>query len=129
MQRLWHSHIFCSNACIFIDFGYDWHFMLILFKFLQKWNNLLSPLKTFTNFKYIFLYLCSDSKLSIKCRIQSQQNSKYSNKKYRDAQIVSVSVCIDHFSGYRYRHLEIFTNICRYQYFYFFNREIQIKSI
>ena len=28
--------IFCSNASIFPDFGYDWYFRLSLFKFLRK---------------------------------------------------------------------------------------------
>ena len=27
---------FCSNASIFLDFGYDWYFMISLSKFLSK---------------------------------------------------------------------------------------------
>ena len=37
---LWHEHIFCWNVSIFVDLGYYWYFMLSMFKFLLKWNNI-----------------------------------------------------------------------------------------
>ena len=32
----WHFILFCSNASFFLDFGFDWYFMLSLFKFLAR---------------------------------------------------------------------------------------------
>ena len=44
MIRVMCMHIFCSNASIFIiDFWHNWYFMLSLFKFVRKWNNIYSP--------------------------------------------------------------------------------------
>ena len=31
-----HLYIICSNVSIFVDFGYDWQFMLSLSKFMVK---------------------------------------------------------------------------------------------
>ena len=33
-------HVFCSNASIFVDFGYDNYFLLSLRKFRSKGNNI-----------------------------------------------------------------------------------------
>ena len=46
---LQHMHILCSNALIFVDFGYNWYFILCSFKFLHEKKKL--------KFKYNFL-LC-----------------------------------------------------------------------
>ena len=33
---LWHKHISCPNASVFIDFGLDWYFMLVYSNFCKK---------------------------------------------------------------------------------------------
>ena len=43
---LWQKHISCPNACIFLDFGYDWYFIASLLNFLREKNSVKYYLKT-----------------------------------------------------------------------------------
>ena len=36
---LWHMHTFCSNTPNWLDFGYDWYFILSLFHIICLWIN------------------------------------------------------------------------------------------